>query len=292
MSLERGKFGIEWDPRQDERKSSGLGWVFCLVGLVALASLSVTIVRRVRSSADDEAQGTSAVAEAVGSNVEAASRRFEQTTPPPPPAVIPEAVKDAVTEKRPARVRNLLLRLEEAERRRDVDMAVSTIEQIRALPGSPAADLDDALARRLGVLNVRRLFERKTPLWVREVEVRRGDSASRIAAENGSTFASLVRLNGGNVETIRVGQKLYVMDHPRFTLVVHRRARTADLMLKDKFFKRYDLAQEPTGKAGTYELTKGSAAFWKSLGVSFKMPGQTEIDLLMPVGSNVLISEM
>ena len=292
MSLERGKFGIEWDPRQDERKSSGLGWVFCLVGLVALASLSVTIVRRVRSSADDEAQGTSAVAEAVGSNVEAASRRFEQTTPPPPPAVIPEAVKDAVTEKRPARVRNLLLRLEEAERRRDVDMAVSTIEQIRALPGSPAADLDDALARRLGVLNVRRLFERKTPLWVREVEVRRGDSASRIAAENGSTFASLVRLNGGNVETIRVGQKLYVMDHPRFTLVVHRRARTADLMLKDKFFKRYDLVQKPTGKDGTYELPKGSAAFWKSLGVTFKKTGQAEIDLLLPVGSNVLISEM
>ena len=209
-----------------------------------------------------------------------------------PPPVIEPAVRRAVTEKRPARVRNLLLRLEEAERRRDVEMAVSTIEQIRALPGSPAADLDDALARRLGVLNMKRLFERRTPLWVRQVEVRRGDTASRLAAENGSTFASFARLNGGNVEKIRLGAKLYVMDHPRFTLVIHRRARTADLLLKEKFFKRYDLAKEPTGKAGAYELPRGSLAFWRSLGVAFKAPDQTEIDLLMPVGSSVLISEM
>ncbi len=308
MSLQRGKFGIEWNPLQDERKSSGLGWVFLVVGLVALVSFSVTVVRRVRSSAADEEQVTGD-REQETSNKEQGTRDKEQGTrnreqgtgnkeqgmgaTVPLPAVIPEAVKEAVTERqRPPRVRNLLLRLEEAERRRDIDMAASTIEQIRALPGSPAADLDDALARRLGVLNFRRLFERKTALWVKQVEVRRGDAASRIASENGSTFASLKRLNGGAVETIRIGQKLYVMDHPRFALVVHCRARTADLLLKDKFFKRYDLTQEPTCKPGTYELTKGTSAFWKSLGISFKIPGQAEIDLLMPVGSNVLISEM
>ena len=282
MSLNRGRYGLEWNPRQDERKPSGLGWVFVLVGLVALVSFSVTLVRRCR-------------ARNVGES--------ETVVPPPPPSavrpatdepppVIEPAVRRAVTEKRPARVRNLLLRLEEAERRRDVEMAVSTIEQIRALPGSPAADLDDALARRLGVLNMKRRFERRTPLWVRQVEVRRGDTASRLAAENGSTFASFARLNGGNVEKIRLGAKLYVMDHPRFTLVIHRRARTADLLLKEKFFKRYDLAKEPTGKAGAYELPRGSLAFWRSLGVAFKAPDQTEIDLLMPVGSSVLISEM
>ena len=39
-------------------------------------------------------------------------------------------------------------------------------------------------------------------------------------------------------------------------------------------------------------LPRGAAAFWKSLGVSFRAPDQTEIDLLMPVGSSVLVSEM
>lgn len=293
MSLNRGRYGLEWNPRQDERKPSGLGWVFVLVGLVALVSFSVTLVRRYRAAAARDAAEfprNADEAEAVAPPslpVPAARPAADE----PPPAIGP-VVRRAVTEKRPARVRNLLLRLEEAERRRDVEMAVSTIEQIRALPGSPAADLDDALARRLGVLNMRRLFERKTPLWVRQVEVRRGDTATRLAAENGSTFASFARLNGGNVEKIRLGAKVFVMDHPRFTLVVHRRARTADLLLKEKFFKRYDLAKAPTGKAGAYELSRGALAFWRSLGVSFKASDQTEIDLLMPVGSSVLISEM
>lgn len=290
MSLSRGRYGLEWNPRQDEPKSSGLGWIVLAVGLVALVSFSVTWARRVRASAREDAASESAARppspEARPLAPPAAERPAE-----PPPAVVPTVSRD-VTEKRPPRVRNLLLRLEEAERQRDVEMAVSTIEQIRALPGSPAADLDDALARRLGTLNMKRLFERKTPLWVRQVEVRRGDSASRIAAENGSTFASFARLNGGDVGTVRLGSKVYVMAHPRFTLVVHRRARTADLLLKEKFFKRYDLVKEPTGKAGAYELPRGASAFWKSLGVSFRAPDQTEIDLLMPVGSSVLVSEM
>lgn len=292
MSLNRGRYGLEWNPRQDERKPSGLGWVFVLVGLVALVSFSVTLVRRYRAAAARDAAEfprDADEAEAVVPSPPPSSVRPATDEPPP---VIEPAVRRAVTEKRPARVRNLLLRLEEAERRRDVEMAVSTIEQIRALPGSPAADLDDALARRLGVLNMKRLFEKRTPLWVRQVEVRRGDTASRLAAENGSTFASFARLNGGNVEKIRLGAKLYVMDHPRFTLVIHRRARTADLLLKEKFFKRYDLAKAPTGKAGAYELPRGALAFWRSLGVAFKASDQTEIDLLMPVGSSVLISEM
>ncbi len=292
MSLNRGRYGLEWNPRQDERKPSGLGWVFVLVGLVALVSFSVTLVRRYRAAAARDAAEfprDADEAEAVVPSPPPSSVRPATDEPPP---VIEPAVRRAVTEKRPARVRNLLLRLEEAERRRDVEMAVSTIEQIRALPGSPAADLDDALARRLGVLNMKRLFVRKTPLWVRQVEVRRGDTATRLAAENGSTFASFARLNGGNVEKIRLGAKVFVMDHPRFTLVVHRRARTADLLLKEKFFKRYDLAKAPTGKAGAYELPRGALAFWRSLGVAFKASDQTEIDLLMPVGSSVLISEM
>ena len=297
MSLERGKFGIEWNPRQDAHRASGWGWLFVLVGVVALVSLSVTLVRRWRAAADGASpegeQEPPSAASASGGLPEAVAAvpADADATNPAPAVVVPPDVRQAMTEKRPVRVHNLLLKLEEAERRRDVDMAAARIEQILAMPGSPAADLEDALARRLGTLNVRRLFVRKTPLWVRQVEVRRGDTASRIASENGSTFASLVRLNGGDVDRIRVGQKLYVMDHPRFRLVIHRRARTADLWLKDKFFKRYDLTQEPTAEKGAHELPRGTSAFWKSLGVSFKVPGQAELDLLMPVGSSVLISE-
>ena len=292
MSLNRGKFGIEWNPRQDEKKPSGLKWVFFVVGLVALVSFSVTHVRRYRAKAAEDSGKETRVAVAPEKKA-ASTPNPDAHKSAPPPVEIPTAVEKAVTEKqRPPRVRHLLARLAEAESQRNVEMAVSTIEQLRALPGEPAADLEGPLAQRLGVLNMKRLFERKSKLWVRQVEVCRGDSASRIAAENGSTFASLVRLNGGNVETIRIGQKLYVMDHPRFSLVVHRRSRTADLLLKDKFFKRYDVAESQAGKDGAYELPRGTASFLRSLGLKFKAPDQTELELLLPVGSSIIVSEL
>jgi len=171
-------------------------------------------------------------------------------------------------------------------------MAVSTIEQIRALPGSPAADMDDSLARRLGAMNVRRLFERRHAQCVKTVTVKRGDAASRIASENGSTFASLVRLNGGNLDKLHVGRKLYVMDHPRFSLVVRRRPRTADLSLNGKFFKRYDLADEVRGAAGPYEMPANARALWRSLGISLQPDDRAELETLMPAGAQVLISEL
>ena len=267
MSLARGKFGIEYTPRQMDDGSSGLGWVFAVIALVALVSLAWTLVGRIRSAREDV---------------------------PVPSADVPPAETNVVQTVRtdPVRVRNLLMRLEEAERSRDLEMAVTTIESIRALPGSPAADLDDALARRLGTLNVRRLLVGKNAQWVRKVTVRRGDSASRIAAENGSTLASLSALNGGKTDRIVIGQTLYVMDHPRFNLVVHRRTRTADLSLNGKFFKRYDLQGAVKAKEGAYELPERKRAFWGNVGVSLKAADQEELEMLLPSGTPVLISEM
>ena len=43
MAHIRGNFGIEYNPRQKERDSSGLGWVFVLVAIVALISLIWTL---------------------------------------------------------------------------------------------------------------------------------------------------------------------------------------------------------------------------------------------------------
>ena len=53
MSLARGKFGIEYNPRQMDDGSSGLGWVFAVIALVALVSLAWTLVGRIRSARED-----------------------------------------------------------------------------------------------------------------------------------------------------------------------------------------------------------------------------------------------
>jgi len=288
VAFERGKFGLEYDLRQKEESSGGLGWVVAAIAFLALVSLAWTLIGRFRSNAE-EAEVDVVVAEEP--------QKVE--TPPaanPPPVTESEPparrIDDSDMAKRPVKLRNLLMRLDEAKKRRDVEMEVTTIEQIRAMPGSPAADLDDSLARRLGTLNVRRLFDLRNAQWVKQVTVKRGDVASRIAYENGSTLASLARLNGGNVEKVVIGQKLYVMDHPRFNLVIHRRTRTADLSLNGKFFKRYDLPGEVSGKEGTYEMPANPRTFWRSIGVEFKIADRAELEMLMPVKASVIIAEL
>jgi hypothetical protein len=288
VALVRGKFGIEYNPRQNERDSSGLGWVFALVAAVALVSLVWTLVGRLRGGSRPEAEAPAEVPAA-----ETARPGKPQPSSPPPETEAPVAapVDSGAMAKRPVKVRNLLMRLDEAERRRDVEMAVTTIEQLRALPGSPAADLDNVLARRLGDLNMKWLFALKNAQWVKEVTVKRGDSASRIAAENGSTLASLARLNGGNVDRVLLGSKLRVMNHPRFNLVVHRRSRTADLQLNGKFFKRYDLTAPVTGGDGAYEIPGRIRPFWAERGIFLSMKDRAELEMLLPRGASVLVSE-
>lgn len=278
MSLARGKFGIEYDPRKMEPETPGLGWIIVLVAFAAFISLSWALVKRVRDTSEPVPEPVEeVVARPVASPVVTAQ--------------VFKASSESIL-RRPTKLRNLLLRLEEAEKAHDVEMAVTTIESIRALPGSQAADMDDGLARRLGTLNLRRLFELRSAQWVKTVTVGRGDSASRIAAENGSTLASLARLNGGNVDKIRLGSKLHVMDHPRFNLVLHKRTRIADLSLNGKFFKRYDLQGEVRAREGAYEVPANRKNLWSGWGTVFGKDDRAELDMLLPKGAPILISNL
>ena len=279
--LRRGPYGIEYTTIPQESGSRGSGVIVVLVALVALISLIWSCVRRSADAPEDE---VIIIADEAVENALPADEVMDTAAKTP-------IVRSSLA-KRPVKVRNLLMRLEEAEKAKDVEMAVTTIEQLRALPGSPVADLDDALARRLGALNLRRLFTLRNPQWVKEIVVKGGDSASRIAVENGASFASLAKLNNCNLEHIRAGQHLYVMDHPRFQLVFHRRTRTADLSLNGKFFRRYDLTAAPLGKEGAYQLAGGVRKFFKVLGVEMKNADLVELETLLPVGAPILIAEL
>jgi len=303
MSLSRGRYGVEWNPSQDRRRSSGLGWVVSVIIALALISLSVTLYRRFTAPPPADGRGRSPVSadgrgrSPVSAEAKPSSRSesLEQCAPAPPdplPPPPPEEFGTVNPNRRPAKVRTLLMRLQEAEKARDVEMAISTLEKLRDLPGSPAADLDDALARRLSVLNMRRLFIIKSAQWVKTVAVRRGDSASRIAAENGSTLACLAKLNGASLEKVTAGSKLLVMNHPRFNLVIRRRTRTADLSLNGKFFKRYDIQGQVKGDSGQYELHNREKNFWSSLGIALRAEDRAELEMLLPLGTSILISEM
>ena len=287
MAFARGRFGIEYNPNPMDEESSGAGWLVALIVLAAVAVLAAAGVRRRVSSAPDEPSPIDAPV-AVPTAAPVATNAPPRVEPPKPPPIPQGAERN-----RPRAAQNLLLKLEKAEAAQDVELAVSTIEQLRALPGEAVADLDNSLARRLGELNVRRLFVDKNRQWVKEVVVRRGDSATRIASENGSTLASLLKLNElPSADRLRVGQKLDVMDHPRFTIVVHRVAKYADLTLKGKFFKRYDIIAPVRAAAGNYETPARLRAFLAEKGITLAPADSAELDMLVPAKSSLLVSEL
>ena len=154
-----------------------------------------------------------------------------------------------------------------------------------------AADLDDPLARRLGTLNIRRLFLAPTSPWTTAVTVKRGDSASRIAREHGSTLASLVKLNGGGIDRLNIGATLKVLNHPRFSLAVRRAPRTADLSLNGKFFKRYYLTAPVSGRVGVYETPDVLRRLFSEQGISLKAADRAELETLLPKGTPVQVAE-
>ena len=296
MAYARGKFGIEFNPVKPEPDRPWLLWALGLVFLVAIISLVWTVTSRIRRSLKDDA--TVRAVELAKESPEPAAvpqpkplatpQKTAANDTPKPPALEPTELS-----RRPVKVRNLLMRLEKAEADRDIEMAISTIEQIRSLPGNPAADLDDKLARRLGTLNIRRLFTSKSKQWVIDSTVQRGDSASRIAYERGSTLASLRKLNPSiNIDKLKVGQTLKVMDHPRFSLVVRRRSRIADLSLNGKFFKRYYLTAEVKGEVGSYETPDRLRPFLQEYGITLSAADRQELETLLPQGSAALISEL
>ena len=63
MAFARGKFGVEYNTtRQRDDGSSGLGWVFAVVALVALASFAWPRARRIVAAAADTDEETAAAA--------------------------------------------------------------------------------------------------------------------------------------------------------------------------------------------------------------------------------------
>ena len=117
-----------------------------------------------------------------------------------------------------------------------------------------------------------------------------GANATRIAREHGSTLALLERLNGGDLGSLRIGRRLKVMNHPRFSLVAFRGERTADLYLNGKLFRRYALTDPAFAPAGSLGFA-ASPRFWRTCGLRPSPEDRREIETLMPPRSLVLIRE-
>ena len=288
MSLERTKYGVEYDPGRDEGGSSGVGWIVVAVLAVAAVSFAVTIARRISSSSADELEPPIVVDPSPPSAPQAQPGAVSPVPDVPPLEI------DGLA-KRPPKVRSLLLKLEDATKNSDLEMQISAIEQICALPAADSAqDIVSDLIPRLGCLNWSWLFDRHNPQWVREVVVKRGDSADRIAREHGCTLECMKLLNGWeDASRLVAGTRVKVMNHPVFTIVVYKRMKVVDLYLKGKLFKRYllpDAADAGQCAPGVYKAPARPGSYLRRMGVELEGGDADELDMLVPAGAQMNVT--
>jgi len=287
MSLARTKYGVEFDPGRDEGGSSGVGWIVVSVLAVAAVSFAVTIARRISSSSTDDLEPPIVV------DTPLSAPQGQPGAVAPVPAAPPLEIDGLA--RRPPKVRSLLLKLDDAAKNSDLEMQVSAIEQICALPAADSAqDIVSDLIPRLGCLNWSWLFDRHNPQWVDEVVVKRGDSADRIAREHGCTLESMKRLNGwADASRLAVGSRVKVMNHPVFTIVVYKRMKVVDLYLKGKLFKRYflpDAADAGQCAPGVYKAPARPGSYLRRIGVELEGGDADELDMLVPAGARMNVT--
>lgn len=295
---------IEYDPTRNPDTSGGWKWAVCLVlllaGVVSFVSARGCLRFKQGTGADDPVsllavpQVPKPVTADAPTNLPAAKPANAEMKQVPLPA---EDVREWVMASagRPQRERTLLARLADAETLGRFAIAVDTIEQLRAQPSM--ADLDDKLARRLGDLNIRRLYSGEPVPWIVEATVRRGQTVHRVAREHGTTVAAVRRLNGlGPKDELTEGSRLRVLEFPRATFVVHKNLRYADLTLGGKLFKRYYVMAKRNAAPGAYPITskpeEGPRARFSALGVRVAPADMLELDMFLAPGSTLTIAEM
>lgn len=277
MAYQRGNFGIEYRPEEPSEETPWLLWAIGIAVLVVLVYGSTAVYRRVIRWIDEHPRADAPVV-----------RLAESDTAVKP--VVP-ALDLKFRGDRPRRVSNLLMRLDRAIATTNIALQVATIEEIRSLPGAPAADLDDELAKMLGPLKLHMLFGAgMRNEWVKSVEVSHGNSATRIAAEYGTTVKCLEKLNG-DVSSLKTGQELKVMNHPQFRLLVYNKTGIADLHLNGRFFKRYYLQGKVKGANGSYTFSAKIKDLLSDMGVKFSKADLAELELLLPKGANMTIAD-
>ncbi|MBR1871225.1 MAG: LysM peptidoglycan-binding domain-containing protein [Kiritimatiellae bacterium] len=254
MSIEEGKYGLRH--RRGLYDDAGVPFKIPLLIVATAAAVSFAFLRS--GGGDDEATENPAMAVA---NPPSAAKTAQTSAPSP------EALRRAEdwlknSQFRTVADRTLLERLAAAERMENDELVLTTLENMRLRPG--LADLEDAVAVRIGSIRKRQLLEpAKDGRWLEnslvvEREVRRTDTIQSLAREYGTTPAAIAMLNGfedGRIGT--PGSIVRILKFPRATLVVRKRTGTMDLFLNDRLFCRAYASTQQCVARGVVQVAEG-----------------------------------
>ena len=332
MGYARGRFGVEYQPHRQQSEGHPLLWfVVVVVLLVSGAFTYYRFTRGSNTSSGDEHSKVDRPTPEDGKQAPSALTVDKQTpdvksiptspahkpqerqvppvvqsrprqqppspAPPPPPPPNPNA--DRVREwlrassERPSEDCVRLERLLEAEIKGSPALAADAIKKLYGR--ATMADLQDPLLRRLGELNLQLLFSGQNNPLVTTVTAKRGDSRDRIARENRTTTAVIVKLNPKiKWEKLKPGDSVRVLFVPNPLLVIYRQRGYADLSLKNGvFFNRYDVTVKKTVQSGTYPIsTESGESVWarfRELGITAQK--RAEIEMFLSFGSRIIVAD-
>lgn len=85
-----------------------------------------------------------------------------------------------------------------------------------------------------------------------------GDSLGKIASKYVCPVTLIRKINGLKDDNIRIGNQLYVLDHPQFAIEVSKSHNTLLVTLGGAFFKRYSVCTGENGSTptGTFKITE------------------------------------
>ncbi|MCQ2388906.1 MAG: hypothetical protein MJ138_04270 [Kiritimatiellae bacterium] len=225
-----------------------------------------------------------------------ASAVSAKTPPPPSPAALRAKrwLDESSNRSRDERV--LLERLYQAELSGNMRIAIDSIEQLLRRP--TMSDVGDALARRLGALNVDFVLSGQPTLWTAEIDLRQNDTPFLVARRHRTTVEAVRRLN--NLRETHAFpaamKKVRVLNFPNASLVVHKRTRVADLTLNGKFFKRYYVSVSADVAAANYPITakasEGPQSRFKALGIRMSPDDESELRMFLAPGAQLTVSDL
>lgn len=287
MSLKRGRLGVEYDAPETEGKKSWRKPLIWAIVAITVMSFAWTTFTRLKNRVKETPDSTPSVAQET--------RPVAALKSTWPRATI-HAVSDTAADllNRPRNVKHLLMRLREAESEGDIIRQIDTLETLRTLPGKPAADLEPLLARRLSELNWHRLFDKPKPIspWTTQIKLRKGLSLERLATEYGTTLAATLKLNGiGSPDELPEAAIVTLLHNPRFSLIVHRSGKYAELYLNERFFKIYNLTAPVRTSSGNYRITKDMRRRLAELDVWVSPRDRAQLELFLIADSPVIISD-
>ena len=141
------------------------------------------------------------------------------------------------------------LMLHEEGRLRDARVALTN-----ALNNNPGADNEAKALEILRAINAKLFLSADEEGDLQVYTVKNGDTLGKIAANYGTTWEMIQRLNGMTSTRINVGQELKILGG-KFELVVRKEKFVMDLMLDGAFVQRYEVGLGVAGCTPLGEFT-------------------------------------